>query len=99
MIRNSSNDGNLFAVLSEKEKVRLKNLYNDIKLEILSEVRKRIVSNCFDLNNLECSIEVNEKLDYFEEAYLNEIGKYDGIEILVSKDDSFKLLKLRYKAN
>lgn len=99
MIRNSSNDGNLFAVLSEKEKVRLKNLYNDIKLEILSEVRKRIVSNCFDLNNLECSIEVNEKLDYFEEAYLNEIGKYDGIEIIVSKDDSFKLLKLRYKAN
>lgn len=99
MIRNSSNDGNLFAVVSEKEKVRLKNLYNDIKLEILSEVRKRIVSNCFDLNNLECSIEVNEKLDYFEEAYLNEIGKYDGIEIIVSKDDSFKLLKLRYKAN
>ena len=99
MIRNSSSDGNLFAVLSEKEKVRLKNLYNDIKLEILSEVRKRIVSNCFDLNNLECSIEVNEKLDYFEEAYLNEIGKYDGIDILVSKDDNFKLLRVRYKAN
>ncbi len=99
MIRNSSSDENLFAVLSEKEKVRLKNLYNDIKLEILSEVRKRIVSNCFDLNNLECLIEVNEKLDYFEEAYLNEIGKYDGIDILVSKDDNFKLLRVRYKAN
>lgn len=99
MIRNSSSDVNLFAVLSEKEKVRLKNLYNDIKLEILSEVRKRIVSNCFDLNNLECSIEVNEKLDYIEEAYLNEIGKYDGIEIIVSKDDSFKLLRVRYKVN
>ena len=53
MIRNSSSDENLFTVLSEKEKIRLKNLYNDIKLEILSEVRKRIVSNCFDLNNLE----------------------------------------------
>ena len=99
MIRNSSSDENLFAVLSEKEKVRLKNLYNDIKLEILSEVRKRIVSNCFDLNNLECSIDIKKKLDYFEEAYLNEIGKYDGIEILVSKDDSFKLLRVRYKAN
>lgn len=99
MIRNSSSDVNLFAVLSEKEKVRLKNLYNDIKLEILSEVRKRIVSNCFDLNNLECSIDINEKLDYFEETYLNEIGKYDGINILVSKDDNFKLLRVRYKAN
>lgn len=99
MIKNSSSDVNLFTVLSEKEKVRLKNLYNNIKLEILSEVRKRIISNCFDLNNLECSIEINEKLDYFEEAYLNEIGKYDGIDILVSKEDDFKLLRARYKAN